>query len=57
MTMHAVDFEYNEPGVGSIEMDLDPSLDKNELEEIALLEVREVHPDLVEVGITTIREI
>lgn len=55
MTMHQIDFEYKLPEWGSIEMDIDEALDKDEKEMIALAEIKETFNDVEEINITDVR--
>jgi len=57
MSMHKVEFEYNLPEGGYMEIDLDPSLDREELESKALLEIRDSFPDAMDIEIFEIEEI
>lgn len=57
MSMHAIEFEYKLPEWGTLEMDLDPALDKAELEAIALAEIKETYDDIEDIKITKMTEI
>lgn len=57
MSMHNIEFEYDLPEYGALQMDLDPALDQAEKEEIALAEIKEVYPDVTNLEITKVTEI
>lgn len=57
MSMHEVEFTFNTPEYGSMDIDLDPALDKAELEDISLREIKEIYDDVVDIEITKIREV
>jgi len=53
--MHLVNFEYSD--TGAMNLDIDPDLDQGEKEIAALAEIKEVYPDVLDLEITTIKEI
>lgn len=57
MTQHHVDFIFNEPGVGGIDLDIDPKLLLAQKEDAAREEIDYVHPTLSDVEITKIVEV
>ena len=58
ITKYKVDFEYREPRWGEILIELDPTLDKSDKEEIAAREIRDVYGDDVQdIEITEVKEI
>lgn len=52
MALHRAIFEYKLPEWGSIEFDVDESLDHSEKEEIALAEIKELYEDVEDIAIT-----
>lgn len=57
MTLHQVDFSFSEPDFGSIEVDIDPSLDPVEKLAIAAELVEIEHPDLIDIQIMKVQDI
>lgn len=57
MSMHLVDFEYDLPEYGQMEIDFDAAMDQTEKEEIALREINEVYPEISNINIKGIKEI
>lgn len=57
MTLHTVDFSFSEPDFGSMETDIDPSLDPLEKISIAQELVEIEHPDLVDIQIMKVVEV
>ena len=57
MTLHQVEFTYNLPEFGSMEIDLDPALDLADKEAVALREIKETYDDIVDLEITKIKEV
>jgi len=54
MTMFNVNFKYNLPEIGEMQIDLNPADDREEQEAIAIREIKEVYPDVTDVVITGI---
>lgn len=54
MTKYSIDFTYNEPGWGNVELDAE---DRDQAEFEGLNYVRDTHPDVQSVEITSIKEI
>lgn len=54
--MHTINFQYNLPEWGTLEIDLDPDLSHSEKEMIALREIEEAFPDVLDIEITKIED-
>ena len=57
MSLHKVDFEYNVPEWGTMTVEIDPVLDHEDKELIAMDEIKEFYRDIVDVNITEIKEV
>jgi hypothetical protein len=57
MSIHQVNFTYNLPEFGSMEIDIDPVLDPLDKEDFAIREIKEVFSDITDLEITEIKEI
>jgi hypothetical protein len=57
MTKHTVEYSYSLPEWASIEVDLDPLMDKADKEAIAEELIRETFDDIDDIEITKITEI
>lgn len=57
MTLHQADFTFNEPGVGGIELDLDPKLTEDQKKDAAIEEIEFAYPTYSDVEVTKIVEI
>lgn len=54
MTIHQVEFSYNLPEYGVLDIEMDEALDLPEREEIALAEIKQVYDDITDIEITKI---
>lgn len=57
MTMHMVEYSYNLPEWGSIELDLDDDLDKPAKEAQAIAAIKEIFDDIADVEITKMTDL
>lgn len=57
MSVHLIEFEYNLPEYGTLEMEMDEALDLEEKEAIALAEIKEIYPDVTDIEITEVKVI
>lgn len=55
-TMHDIDFTFVVPGVGGLDMPMDPELSYDEKLELAYDEIRQMHPDYEDVTILKIED-
>lgn len=55
--MHLVDFSFSEPDFGSLELDIDPTLDPVEKLAVAAELVEIEHPDLIDIQIMKVQDI
>ncbi len=55
MTKHHIEFDYKLPEWGTLEMDIEESLDLSEKEAIALAEIKEVYDDIEDINITLVK--
>lgn len=57
MSLHAIEFDYDITEGSTMNVELDPALDADEKEEIALEEIKDVYPDVHNINISKIAEI
>lgn len=57
MTMHRIEFDYDLPEGGFMEVDIDPRLDGISKRAIAYTEIKESFPDALNVNIVNIEEV
>lgn len=57
MSLHRVEFDYDLPEGGFLEMDLDPKLDLEDKEFIAEREIQSSFPDALNIEIVGIEEV
>lgn len=51
---YSFDYTYDIQEYGNIELDLDAALDLQEAEELAIVEIKDLYPDVKNITITTI---
>lgn len=57
MTMHRVEFDYDLPEGGSMELDIDPSLDAISMDAVAHLAIQDSFPEAINIAIIDIEEL
>jgi hypothetical protein len=57
MTLHQIEFEYVLPEWGTLEMNIDETLETTEKESIAIREIKEVYPDIEDIKIISMKVI
>lgn len=57
MTLHTIEYSYYLPEWATIEMDMDPALDRSEKEILAIAEIKEIFDDIENIEITKVTEI
>ncbi len=57
MTMHRVEFDYDLPEGGFMEIEIDPSLDAISMEAVAAREIKDSFPDALNIAIVNIEEV
>lgn len=57
MSMHRVEFDYDLPEGGFMEMEIDPSLDMISKEAMAAREIKDSFPDALNIAIINIEEV
>jgi hypothetical protein len=57
MSLHRVEFDYDLPEGGFLEMDLDPKMDLETQEMIAEREIKDSFPDALNIEIVNIEEV